>query len=169
MVKDSLEDRPHSPVHEDMRLQRAIWLAERIAWAVMALIVLLALFGAFSLGPLSRTQSVSAGGTRISHEAILRDGRGYDFVLTRNGFGAGQEVAVALSGLDFEKTEITGITPQPLGHDAGEAATRLIFRSGDDGSLKINFRVEPQSPGPGSLSFAVADEPPVSAGFFVLP
>ena len=42
-----------NPVRESVRFQKAVWIAERVAWILLALVPLAALAGVFSHGPLS--------------------------------------------------------------------------------------------------------------------
>lgn len=58
-----------------IEFQRRTWRAERIAWLLMALIIVAALLGAFGNGPLSRT-AVSSGDGRVS--------AAYDFIQRRS-------------------------------------------------------------------------------------
>lgn len=54
--EEELDSRRY-PIAEDMALQCRIWRFERIGWWGLGLVVLLALLGLFSRGPLSRAAS----------------------------------------------------------------------------------------------------------------
>jgi hypothetical protein len=55
--------------------QRRVWRVQRVAWALMALLVLAALLGLTGSGPLSRRSVTSAdGAVRVEYERFLRRG-----------------------------------------------------------------------------------------------
>lgn len=166
----SLKNRKKSIVHEDMQLQRAIWTAERIAWGLMALFVLLALAGALSLGFLSKAETATDDGAlHLSFERILRSGRSYDFVVTGSGLQPGGETALTVGGLDPAAQTVELITPEPSGHEAGRDATVLHFTAAQDGSLRVAIRIRPERPRTGELRFSLPGKSPLNARFFVLP
>src|SRR6266851_10114867 len=65
------QDSRNYPVREDMRLQDAFWAWERATWAVIAIIVLIALTGLFAHGPLSE-RTVAEAGLSLTYERFQR-------------------------------------------------------------------------------------------------
>jgi hypothetical protein len=60
-------------IPEDLPFQRREWVAERVAWAVMALLIAGALLGFFGTGPLSRTTAGDeAGPLWLEYERFAR-------------------------------------------------------------------------------------------------
>jgi hypothetical protein len=118
-------------------LQRDVWRAQRLAWALMALVVLAALLGLTGSGPLSRESVTSADGVvRVEYERFLRRG-GTTKLRIHAGPNrrdtAGLIVWVARPYL--EDVTIQGIQPSPEAVQAGH--DRVIWR----------FAVSSQDPG----------------------
>jgi hypothetical protein len=60
-------------IQEDLPFQRREWLAERMAWAVMGLLIAAAILGLFGTGPLSRmTAGDWAGPLWLEYERFAR-------------------------------------------------------------------------------------------------
>jgi hypothetical protein len=120
-----------------LALQRSVWRVQRLAWALMVLVVLAALLGLTGSGPLSRKSVTSADGTvRVEYERFLRRGATTTLRIhsgpNRRG-AAGFSVWVARPYL--EDVTIQGIQPPPEGVQAGY--DRVTWR----------FEVSSQDPG----------------------
>lgn len=64
-------------IHEDLPFQEREWKIQRAAWVFMALVIVLALLGLFSTGPLSSAKEEAADGAlTVGYERFIRhDGR----------------------------------------------------------------------------------------------
>jgi hypothetical protein len=114
-------------IQEDLPFQQREWIAERVAWAVMALLVAAALLGDFGTGPLSRTTAGDEAGpmwleydrfVRLLAPAPLR---------VQLGPGAARDGMVRL-WIDrryIDSFELQQVTPQPDSMELG--IERLIF------------------------------------------
>ena len=133
-------------IPEDLPFQRREWVAERVAWAVMALLIAAALLGFFGTGPLSRTTAGDEAGplwldyerfARLLAPAPLR---------VHVGQGAARDgiVRVWIDRRYLDSVELQQVTPQP---DSTELeAERLIFsfRQADgEGAAVITFNMRP--------------------------
>ena len=49
-------------IEEDMRFQRRMWVAQRVGWSVISLVLLVGLLGGFGDGPLARRTLTTADG-----------------------------------------------------------------------------------------------------------
>jgi hypothetical protein len=137
-------------IPEDLPFQRREWLAERVAWAVMALLIAAALLGLFGNGPLSRMTAGSEAGpmwleyqrfARLLAPAPLR---------VHLAPGAAREglVLVWIDRQYIDGLELQQVTPQPDRTELG--AERLIFafrRAEGDGAATITFNMRPIRPG----------------------
>src|SRR5207244_1281265 len=71
---EMVENRDRSlPVPEDMEFQQRAWRAERIAWGVMGIFVLLALLGLFSSGFFSAASTATPdGAVTVDYDRFAR-------------------------------------------------------------------------------------------------
>lgn len=130
---------------EDMPFLRKIWLAQRIGWAVMALVVVAALLGVFGGGPLSTAVAGERGGALwVEHDRFARLGASYDL---RVHWGPGQadadgSVRVWVGLAFLQRHSIEHVSPQPQSVEAGEDRLIYVFKSADPakgGSATFSF------------------------------
>lgn len=77
--------------------QRRMWRAQRIAWVVMATVIVAAAMGAFGDGPLSATERRSASGaTTIAYHRVVRAQAPFDLELRAAGT-TGDRITVAVA------------------------------------------------------------------------
>lgn len=159
-------------IEEDLPFQRREWFAERVAWAVMALLIAAALLGLFGTGPLSRTTAGDEAGpmwleyerfARLLAPALLR---------VHVGPGAAKDgiVRVWIDRRYIDRLEVQQVTPQPDSTELG--GERLIFafrRAEDDGAATITFNARPTHAGSLSGQVGLIDGPAVSLQQFVYP
>jgi hypothetical protein len=114
-------------IPEDLPFQRREWLAERVAWAVMALLIAAALLGLFGTGPLSRTTAGDeAGPLWLEYERFARVLA--PAVLTVHvGPAAARDRTLRLwvDRRYLESVELQQVTPQP--HSTAAGLERLIY------------------------------------------
>mgnify|MGYP001463926554 CR=1 FL=1 len=136
----------------DRRLQERFWRAERIAWVVFGVFVMLALAGATgSGGPLSR-QRVEAGGSRIDLPRIAR-WQAADSLQARLA-GTSPRRDLLLGDAFFASFSIEAIRPRPRAETAEAGGTRLVFDAPADGPLDVTLDIRAR--GPGLARYAVA-------------
>ena len=163
---------PSLEVHEDMRFQNRFWTAERIGWTVMALIVLAALLGLFSVGPLStRTARDVAGLVGIEYERIQRYKAPDTFLVTLSKLpGPGDTAALRVSQSLVDAFEIESIQPEP--DQTAIAADALVFTfrlENPDRPGTVHFSIKPQKLGPVQGEIGLAGRDPVRTNLFILP
>jgi hypothetical protein len=153
------------PVREDMRFQYAFWIAERVAWTMLALVPVVALSGIFAHGVLSER---IAGGTdaplRVEYERFQRQSALSHFVARIAPAGA-PEVTLRLSPAFQRAFEVESIQPQPLRSSAGSQGLELVFHAPPAGDLvaaiwarprEFGFlRLKAESGGGGAVDFPV--------------
>jgi hypothetical protein len=145
------------PVREDMAHQVKVWQFERWGWYFLALVVLLALLGLFSRGPLS-TRDVQGddGKVRVQYEMFHRHGSTNPMQISLSG-APNATVELELTGALLDGFNIETVQPQPLraisaGHgmrmwvqtDAQGQANLYLTLRGDGLGL---FRSRVASPG----------------------
>ena len=90
---------------EDMRFQRRSWIAERVGWAVLIVLALIGLIGAFGTGPLS-WQTASGGSLSVEYERFQRITRLARFTFDVRAQG-GPEVQLHLNEAFQQNFEIS--------------------------------------------------------------
>ncbi|MGE4219894.1 MAG: hypothetical protein AB7G39_10640 [Alphaproteobacteria bacterium] len=161
-------DRTH-PIREDMGFQRRFWRWQRAGWLGMAAVVLLALAGLFSNGPLGRIEAGAADGA-IAVEADRFLTQGTSFVWTIRLAPQGAETPL-LVGPDFARA-VTIETLQPAALRATNApdGLRLVFAT-PPGSGRLTVRLTGRTEGGGTLhaAFGAAGGETVSITHLVYP
>ena len=157
-------------VAEDMPFQKRTWAVERVAWVAMALLLVAALLGLFSVGPLSRTQAGSPEALRVSYERFER----YQAPSTlRLDLGpaavAAGEAAVHLGRAFVEAVQIEQIRPEPREAAAAAGGLRLVFDVVPEQPASIYLQVRPQKIGFIDGSVGLAGGATVGIGQFVYP
>jgi hypothetical protein len=145
------------PVEEDMRFQRRSWRIQRIGWAGMVLLLLLALGGLFSVGPLSTTTAVSPDGRlAATADRFLRNGARTSLRITLPPTSGETELRV--SGGFLERFTVDGVQPQPLRATSSAQALSLVFASPPGmAPLAVFFTVRPHAIGPSRTRFSMGD------------
>lgn len=113
-----------TPIREDMRVQRRSWIAERIGWGVLVLLVLIGLSGAFGSGPLS-WQTASRGSLSVDYERFQRATRLARFTFETRP-QTEPELRLHLNEAFQRNFEISKIQPEPV-HSTAEADGRISF------------------------------------------
>lgn len=159
-------------IGQDIIFQRREWSAQRIGWALMALLILAGLAGLFGAGPLSQATAGSEGGPlwieydrfeRRQAPAMLR-------VHLGPGAASNGQAQVWLSRNYVEAIEIEQIIPQPERVEAGPERMIYVFNVGDTSQpTAITFYLKPQAIGAIQAQAGLADEQPLNFSHFVYP
>lgn len=158
-------------VEEDPDFQRRDWQAERVAWAAFAAVIVAALLGVFSTGPLSWAQERSASGELvIRYERFSR--RVGESTLTasiRPDPGA-SSVALVISSDYFDANEIEVTTSPPTTVVFVEDGVRYGFGVEDPSRpVEVEFHVKPQDLGVQRFEFSVPGGEPVQVWQLMYP
>jgi len=164
MPMDEFASRAY-PVKEHMRFQRRTWLIERVGWATLAAIALLALTGLFGIGWLSKAK-VAGDGLAIDYERFERATRLAEFTFH---FGPGQGERNLHLNRTFQKNyEITSILPAPVRAEAGGDGLMMTFAVPPSGGAVVLW-AHPRSYGISHLEARAGDGPPLSFSIMVYP
>jgi hypothetical protein len=172
MSRSDLQRHGDLELVEDLPFQRREWLAERVAWSVMALVVGAAILGLFGSGPLSRSiAGDEAGPLWLEYERFVRLLAPADLkVHLGPGAAAQPTVRVWIDRRYMESAELKQVTPQPVGMEAGAERLILTFRRVDgDRSTAITFNMRPSRSGSLSGRVGLIDGPTVRFDQFVYP
>lgn len=165
------QSRPSRPVHENIRLQNAYWIVERVGWCLLVLVVVLALLGVFSRGILSDTEARQAGlALAVEYERFQRVTALTRFNVTieeprkvlaqqeqtRQDEMRQDEMRLRL-GRSFQNTyEIDTILPRSTRSIAGPDGLDLFFEPPESGNATVVMWVRPRDFGLVPLDFGIA-------------
>jgi hypothetical protein len=159
-------------IDEDMRFQRLDWAAEGIAWGFLSLVILAALFGLFSRGPLSKAEAHDADGTlRVTYERFLRHGTAssLDIEVTSQATQA-EQVELRLRGPMLRDLQIQTVQPEPVESRLAEDGWVMTFPVGDKGRTSlIRMEIRPEAMATVAGEVAIEGRRPVRLSSFVYP
>lgn len=154
-------------VSEDMPFQRLEWRIERIGWVAMAMLIVAALLGLLSNGPLSRANQ-SAGSLHVEYQRFLRNQAPADFrveVLSAKG-----EVEISLNRGFVDDVQLEQVVPRPNRIDAGPKGIVLHFDVPQNSAPNfVIIRFQPQRMGWLRTNIGSPGQPIVRLTQFVYP
>ena len=124
-------------IDADMDFQRRLWLAQRVGWLIIGIVIIAAICGVFGTGPFSRA-SAESGGLRVEYERFgrLQQPMKVRFVLSEAKHGA----QIALSRAYLNSLHVEQIVPQPSEVEA--AGPWLVYRFAGPGPLAVAFDIK---------------------------
>jgi hypothetical protein len=151
-------------IDNDVAFQRRVWVAQRIGWSVIGILIVIAALGYFGGGPFSRS-SAQGGGMTIEYErfARLRQPTKLRFVLDSAPGGG----ALAVSRAYFDSVQIEQITPKPSAVRSG--GEWLVYSFAGPLPAAVTFHLRPDQFGPVSGSARLAAGEAVPFRQFVYP
>jgi hypothetical protein len=125
-------------IEEDMRFQERTWKAERVAWVVMALIVLASALGLISEGPISKTRLGDPARLQIELQRVTHvdTPTRIHVRLATGGFFSIQFPYSYLS-----RVEISMVVPEPATVESAGGLVTYSF-SGRQGMADIHFDLQ---------------------------
>lgn len=167
-VDDEWTSRSH-PIKEDMIFQRRDWIFERCGWALLALIIILALAGIFSVGPLADTRVIDSRKlVEVEYQRFHRNGALADMMLHLRS-SESDAVRLHLNSEFMEAFMIEDIWPQPLTSVGDPGGVGFVFAAPAGQRFPVYIALRPSKVGRVSAAARVNDEEPVSFSLFVYP
>lgn len=134
-------------------LQKKIWAAQRVAWALFALMLIACLFGAFGRGGyLSRAITQSAAGA-IDFPLLTRWNAPENLEVTLEP--SSNDRVFFVDGRFFESFSVEGIDPPQKATTIRNGLTGYVFASDAEHPVRIVFRLQTQSPGLRRMSLGI--------------
>jgi hypothetical protein len=159
-------------IDQDLSFTRWEWIAQRVGWGVMGLVVISALLGVFSSGPLSRT-TVTSMDARVSLQydqfvrylapTVLQ-------VRLQSEANRDRQTRLWLDRHYLQGVEVQQITPQPQRVEAAAERFTYVFNLTAGGQpTTVTFHVQLNTMGPLSGRIGLDNGPPLSFSQFVYP
>lgn len=142
--------RPGEPPIRDLtaelnpRVTRAHWVVQRVFWAILALVLLSALLGAFGGGPLSNASS-SASMTGVTldldYQRLTRSHSPQSLhLMVRAPQDSGESLTVVLPRKLSDRLRIEGIVPEPDSSFTGPEGTTYVWSVVDwSGPIRVRL------------------------------
>jgi hypothetical protein len=133
-------------IEDEIAFQKKDWQAQRIGWAIMLLLILLALLGVFGGNGILSDVQAETDGLAVHFERFGRYKMSGQ--LQFDAEGSGDVVRLWIDSSYLENVEIESISPQPeLVESAPDRQIYLfpITQSGEP--ISITFYIKPERPG----------------------
>lgn len=158
-------------IEQDLTFQRREWRVQRVAWVVLALLLLLGLVGAFGDGPLSRRTLRSPDGRLVVRVQAMERHRSPSAIVLRVRPEDGKDTVQVWLNREFaEHQHFETIHPEPESVTVGQ--DRLVYEfsvGGADDVVEIAFDSLPEGIGAKHVQLGLVDGPSVAFGQFVFP
>jgi hypothetical protein len=147
MRSDDFRPRDY-PVEDDIAFQRKLWKLERVGWLLLLGLMVLALLGLFSRGPLSTQQRLTADeALQLHYQRFQRQDASDTLQVTLRG-APGEIRHLLLEAPFFDTYNIETIQPQPLAAASEHGGLKLTVRLDPGGQASVHFGLRPQQIGP---------------------
>lgn len=124
-------------IDAEVDFQHRVWIAQRVGWFVIGILILTAILGLFGSGWLSGA-SVDGSGLRIEYERFARLQQPTRIRLMLSG----QTPQVALHRRYFDSVQIEQITPEPSAVES--AGEWLVYRFAGATPGAVIFQLKPE-------------------------
>jgi hypothetical protein len=163
--QDSKREAQHPPgiaelARDVQPFHRREWLAQRVGWALLALILLAGLAGVFGRGPLAE-QRIETAAVRLDYERFVRRGAPTRWELTLLSPSAGGTADIAIDAAFASNFEIHSIQPEPSSTSLSGGRWIYSFETRDDGETLVVFVVQPERIGRHEGAIHVGSSPPL--------
>lgn len=136
-------------IDTDERFLRREWRIQRVGWAVMGLVVVMAATGLFANGPLSKARAGSAdAGFEVSYERFARNTAStvLEFTVGQAVIQEGQ-VHLWISQDYLQAVEVLSVQPEPSSVSADAEGVTFTLDVGDAAPVPVAMFVRPAEMG----------------------
>ena len=157
------------PVREDMAYQVKVWRFERWGWYILVILVLLALLGLFSRGPLSSREDHGIDGKiRVQYEMFHRNGTSTPMKLSVLG-PPDATVELELSGELLDGFTIETLQPEPIRASSAGEGMKLWLQTDAQGRATLYLTLRGDGLGLFHSRIASPGAAPVNLNQFIFP
>lgn len=130
------------PIREDMAYQVKVWRFERGGWYALVLMMVLALCGLFSRGPLSTHEAHGSDGkVRVQYEMFHRHGSSNPMKITVIGL-ANAPVELELAGELLDGFSIESLLPEPIRASSAGQGMKLWLQTDFQGRASLYLTLQ---------------------------
>ena len=136
-------------IDQDLEFQHRMWRAERIGWAVMAILLLCAALGMFGHGALSRTMALKGDLLTVEYQRFGRYQAPMEMRVYLSA-GSSQDLFFQLDRVFLMNVQITSIFPKPVTEQPIYDGVQFLFsptRVKGEGSLVVTISYQPKQMG----------------------
>ncbi|PVY40190.1 hypothetical protein [Pontibacter virosus] len=148
-------------IDEDIELESANWKIQRVAWVLMALVVIAALLGFTGDGGIGNFQTLKAGdsaeGLEVEYERFLRRGAPAEIKVKLKPSASDTLTDLHLSKEFHEKLEVDKVVPEPSEVYATEKGITYRFASANQ-PFAVTFYLTPNGMGSMPLHFSTSEK-----------
>lgn len=157
-------------IDEQIDHQRREWRAERVAWWVMAALLLAASLGLFGDGPLSRVHAGDARGFSVEFDRLQRANAPaeLEFRIDESLIHQG-EARLRIDDSLLRFMHIESIMPDPDRTEVRAGAVEFVFVVPERSDARGTVRYRPVTFGRRSGRVSIPGAPPVAVDHFVYP
>jgi hypothetical protein len=138
-----MEQRSSSPglqLEERLDFHRRNSLVQRIAWCLLALLLIAALLGVFGAGGVfAEARVIGEGGVELRYDRFARRSASSTLLLRLGEAGAGSQVRVRLARAFIERAQIDSVTPEPQRVETDTDGVTYVFAAGRAPSAPVRF------------------------------
>jgi hypothetical protein len=153
-------------IDHDLQFQQRDWKAERVAWVLMALVVIAALTGLFGAGPVSEAkEGDEAGALQLEYERFGRVSREMPLrVRFRPPRPDAGEAAVSLDAAYLRDVSVERVDPSPVRTEVDSDRVSFVFAVKGTEPVHAVFHLKADRPGrhKGSVGTPEGDRLPIS-------
>ena len=157
---------------EPMAHQRWEWTLERVAWVIMALVIVAGLLGGLGAGPLASREAAAPDGSLVVEYYAIERAAAPNTLVLRLGPKAGEssQIDLAFSRPFAEGTQLDSLVPEPVQTTAREGEIVHTFAASDlTGGSTIVCRYQHQRFGSLDYRIAIQGREPARVRQIVLP
>lgn len=159
-------------VNQDLAYTRRTWVAQRIGWAVVAVLLVIGLAGGFGHGPVAHaTAEHPDGAFAVDYERIMRHKTEYVTVVRLGREVTTKETSqIWFSQGYLEKNQITNIEPEPARTQVGDDRVVYTFEHLAAGEpARVTFVVKSDGYGLHSGRIGLMGGPEVAIDQLIMP
>lgn len=136
-------------INEDLEFEHRSWQVQRVAWAILGLVVLAALLGLLGGGgPLSVARAGQGSPLEITYARFARHNNPVEMaVRLRPGAAPGDEARLWISSAYLDAVKIERIEPEPAQVVLGADRVTYVFRQGAGEGGRVVLHIMPQHVG----------------------
>ena len=159
---------PQLQLDQDFRQQKIEWRIQRIAWPLLAALLVAIMLGLLGQGPLSKAQAGSADtGLTLDYHRFMR--RLSPETLELQLQASSDRVQLRIDGAYLDAVDVEHTFPEPEAVRSGRDETVMVFQAEPGQPVVVRLEVKPKDMGTIDGWVAVDDGPRQPFSHFVYP